>query len=109
MFVRTELQNRLFPSWKSVSYLNLSNVLYMDVEKNKVNVYTIFRPKYSAYRINFQTNEDALRFADQCMMNKKSIPAPVKPITIEKRFDQPSPDSLAMQAMADWEEEKQLK
>ncbi len=109
MFVRTELQNRLFPSWKSVSYLNLSNVLYMDVEKNKVNVYTIFRPKYSAYRIHFPSSADALRFADDCMKNKVYSPSPVQPITIQKRFDQPSPDPLAIQAMADWEEQKQLK
>ncbi len=102
MFVR--VQNRFM---KSISYINTHNILYMDIMSNQVNIYTIFRPKYAAYRIHFDNHEAAVTFADSCF-RKKVVPSS-SPMIIQKRFDQASPDPLAMQAMADWEEEKQMK
>ncbi len=104
MFIRVELQNHFK---KSISYINPSNILHMSVDKNQVNIYTVFRPKYSAYRIHFNSHEEAVTFADSCF-RKKVVPSS-SPIAIQKRFDQASPDPLAMQAMADWEEEKHMK
>ena len=102
MFVR--VQNRFM---KSISYINTHNILYMDIMRNQVNIYTVFRPKYAAYRIQFDSHEEVVAFADSCF-RKKVIPSS-SPIAVQKRFDQASPDPLAMQAMADWEEEKQMK
>lgn len=101
MFVR--VQNRIM---KSISYINTHNILYMDIMSNQVNIYTVFRPKYAAYRIQFDSHEEAVRFADSCFRKKPILSSP---IAIQKRFEQASPDPLAMQAMADWEEEKQMK
>ncbi len=98
MFMRIHNKNR------GITYLNLSNVLRMNVEKNEVNIYTIFRPKYSAHRIVFDSNEEAVRFADASLRRK-----PINAI-VQKRIEQPAVDPLAIQAMADWEEEqKQMK
>jgi hypothetical protein len=104
MFVRVNLKNSFNPAWNKVSYINLSNVLRMNVEKNQVDIYTIFRPKYSAHRIVFDSNEEAVRFAEASFRRK-----PIRAI-VQKRIEQPNVDPLAIQAMADWEEEqKQMK
>ncbi len=99
-----EMFTRIYNKNRGMTYLNLSNVLRMNVEKNEVNIYTIFRPKYSAHRIIFNSNEEAIRFAEASFRRK-----PISGI-IQKRIEQPAVDPLAIQAMADWEEEqKQMK
>lgn len=100
MFIRVQTVNRLVPLWKTTSYINLSNVLRMDVEKNTVNFYSPFRPWGSFYQVRFDTPEEVKTFVEQCLPSTSE-----KPI----RQDQPSPDPLALQAMADWEEEKKMK
>lgn len=115
MFIRVETYNRLFPMWKSISYINLSNVLHLEVEKKHVNLYTIFRPKYSAYRINFQSEGEAQQFVEQTFARlpqkvpRLMVQAPTK---VQKRFrmDEASPDAMAIAALADWDaQSKQLK
>jgi hypothetical protein len=104
MFVRVETVNRLVPIWKTTSYINLSNVLRMDIEKNHVNLYSAFRPAYSFYQVRFQTPDEAKSFVKQCL----PPPSPIvegKPL----RLDEASVDPLVLQAMADWEEERKLK
>ena len=99
MFTRIYNKNRGI-----TTYVNLSNVLRMNVEKNQVDIYTVFRPKYSAHRIVFDSNDEAIRFAE-ASNNRKPIRA-----IVQKRMEQPAVDPLAIQAMADWEEEqKQMK
>jgi hypothetical protein len=116
MFIRVETSNRLLPFWKSISYINLSNILRMDVEKKHINFHTVFHPKYSAYRINFQSEQEAQQFAEKVFAR---LPGRVPRLTVEppsyaqKRFsqhyDEASPDVLAIAAMQEWEKEKQLK
>jgi hypothetical protein len=111
MFICVETTNRLLPFWKSISYINLSNVLHMEVEKKHVNFYTIFRPKYSAYRVHFDTEMRARQFAEECMMKQRYKPISIQPTQIQKRLrmDEASPDPLAIAAMNDWEEEQTKK
>ena len=113
MFIRVETYNRLIPMWKSISYINLSNVLHLEVEKNHINFYTIFRPKYSAYRINFKTEEEAHQFVLQTFARFPQKVPRLKiqaPATLQKRFrmDEASPDAMAVAAMEEWDQ-KQLK
>jgi hypothetical protein len=110
MFIRVETYNRLIPMWKSISYINLSNVLCLEVEKKHINFYTIFKPKYSAYRINFQSEDEAKKFAEQtfAQISHKIRNLPVS--NLQKRFhqDEANPDAVATAAMEDWQQ-KQLK
>lgn len=113
MFIRVETSNRLLPMWKSISYINLSNVLHLEVQKKQVDIYTVFRPKYSAYRIRFQTEEEAKTFAERAfarLLEKVPRLTVQAPTPIQKRFrmDEASPDAMAVAAMEDWEQ-KQLK
>lgn len=98
MFIRTDLQHRFIPMWKSTNYINMSNVLRLEVEKNTVTMFTIYRPLRPALHINFASNQEALGWADQWLPKQ---PAPVV------RTDQASVDPLALQAMADWEKERE--
>ncbi len=101
MFIRTDIQNCLVPMWKSTRYINMSNVLRLEVEKNTVTFFTVFRPQKPATAIAFESNAQAIKWADQ--FTKK------KPSPHVNRMDQASIDPLALQAMADWEEETKLK
>ena len=112
MFIRVDTYNRLFPAWKTITYINLSNVLHVEVANKKVNLYTVFRPKYSAYRINFETHEEAQKFAAQTFARlPEKVPhlTVQQPATLERRFrqDEASPDPLAMAAVQEWD--RQLK
>lgn len=98
MFIRVQTVNRFVPLWKTTSYINLSNVLRMDIEKNHVNLYSAFRPSYLFYQVHFQTHEEAKIFVEQAL---PSLDAP-KPKSLQ--IDVASVDPLALQAMADWEE-----
>lgn len=71
----------------------------MQVKNNQLDIYTVFRPKYSAYNIQFGSNEEAIGFADRCMMRPKMM----KKV---ERLDESSPDAQAIQALVDWEEEQ---
>lgn len=103
MFIRTDLQNKLIPIWKSSRYINMSNVLRYEVEKNTVTFYTVFKPLKPATSISFESPAAALQWADQFVTK----PTPEsKPMF---RIDQPSIDPLALQAMTDWEEEQKQK
>ena len=99
MFVRTEIQSRLVSSWKSIHYINMSNVLRLKVEKNTVSIYTVFRPQRSAFEIKFDSQAAATKFVEQTL----------NPTPRVERLDGASADPLALQAMADWEEEQKLK
>lgn len=114
MFIRVETYIHLIPMWKTISYINLSNVLRLEVEHNYIKIYTIFRPKYSAYRINFASEEEARRFAEQTFARlPQNIPClPVEhPTKVEKRYrqDEASPDELAMAVLEEYDTQKQLK
>jgi hypothetical protein len=98
MFIRTDLQNRFIPMWKSTNYINMSNVLRLEVEKNTVTMFTIYRPLRPALHINFASNQEALGWADQFL--PKQFPAVI-------RTDRASVDPLALQAMADWDKERE--
>jgi hypothetical protein len=110
MFVRIETVNRFVPFWRSISYINPANVLRVEVENRKLDIFTVFRPKIAAYTIHFTSQEDAEDFAKKMFIAQSSKRIVNKSSKVLPH-DQASPDPLAMQAMADWEEEnkKQLK
>ncbi len=116
MVVRIETCNRLFPAWKSISYLNPNNILRLEVENRRIEVFTVFRPKQSAYSVRFESHKEADDFARK-FFEKAQTPitnfvtkttAPVAiPLPLKmSRMDEPSPDPLAIAALQDWEEEK---
>lgn len=97
MFVRINSRDKI------VNYINTSNILRMRAKNNQLDIYTVFRPKYSAHTIQFGSNQEAIIFAESCM-RKPRFEKKVE------RLDQPSVDMLALQAMEDWEQEqKQLR
>ena len=117
MFIRVDLQNRFVPMWKSTHYINLKNVLQMEVKKNEVMIYTVFRPKYAANTIYFETEESARNFAENCFNKMNYVHLTHQPSSFVKRIpspakidymDQASPDLLAIAALDDWDE-KQMK
>jgi hypothetical protein len=101
MFIRTDLQNKLIPIWKSTRYINMSNVLRLEVEKNTVTFYTVFRPLKPATSISFESNLEAIKWADQFVTKQTSV------ATSLVRTDQAAVDPLAIQAMADWDKERE--
>lgn len=119
MFIRVDLQNRFIPMWKSTHYINLNNVLQMEVKKTEVKIFTVTRPKYAANTIIFDTEASARNFAENCFDKMNYTHLTHQPSSIVKRIpsqmpdrdrmDQASPDLLAITAMEAYEEEKQLK
>jgi len=99
MFIRAEMQHRLIPMWNSTRYINMSNVLRLEVEKNTVTFYTIFRPLKPATSITFESNAAAIKWADRLLPKQPHLKPKI-------RLDQPSADPLAIQAMADWDKER---
>ena len=107
MFISIELNHRFLPLMKSTTYINLRNVYRMDLMKNKVNIYTSLKPQTVANSISFPSEQDAKAFVDLCMVNigleKQIQPQERKQKQVE-RLDQPSPDPLAIAAIADTQE-----
>jgi hypothetical protein len=74
MFIALTTSNRFIPSWMAKtqkSFINLNNILRIEVIENKLEFYTITRPTHIAYSVYFDTAEEANTFANG--INPKTI------------------------------------
>ena len=107
MFIRQEVQNYLFKQIKSSHYINLQNVFRIEVEENVVKFFTNYRPNNGSFNLVFPSNTKALAFADLSLQKPLLLNQTVQPKGVDQ-LSQPSADPLALQAMADWENEQKM-